>query len=63
MHRTGITSFVDMRTVDDVEFPTFKATCIALNLIENDAMWITTMKEACERNSSSSCRGLFVFYV
>ncbi len=40
---------------------TFKATCIALDLIESDQIWIETMDEACAAQLLSACRQLFVF--
>ena len=45
----------------DVLHPTYKAACIALDLMENDAMWIETMTEACGSYSSHACRVLFIF--
>lgn len=68
LHRAGATSFAALRTIRPLTpgaqptvHSTFKAACIALHLIEDDASWIKTLDKACLTNSPISCRRLFVF--
>ncbi|CAB3249919.1 unnamed protein product [Arctia plantaginis] len=42
----GPTSFETLRTVNGVIFPTYRAACEELNLLENDTHWDTTIAEA-----------------
>ena len=58
-NRTGATSFEDLRTVDGELHPTYKATCIAMELLENDMHWDATLGEAALRDSPASFRLLF----
>ena len=46
--------FKDLQTVDGELCPTFKAVCVAMNLIENDEMWINCMDEAMNLYSNSN---------
>ena len=41
----GGRSFQDLRTVDGVEYPTFKSACIALRLLEDDGEWIAMFRD------------------
>ena len=61
LHQKGCTPWNDIKAVDGVTHPTFKAACIALDLIESDKIWIETMDEACAAQLPSACRKLFVF--
>ena len=42
----GATSFKDLRTVNGVVEPTFKATCTTLGLLDDDNEWTMTITEA-----------------
>lgn len=44
-HRRGPTSFTDLRTINNVEYATFKDAATAAGLIENDDEWIACMTE------------------
>ena len=41
----GARSFEDLRTLDGVECPTFKAACIALRHLEDDGEWIAMFRD------------------
>lgn len=55
----GPTSFSSLKTVDGVIYPTFQAACRALGLLEDDANWSQTLKEACISDSPHKIRELF----
>ena len=44
----GPRSFEDLRTVDGVQYPTFKGACIALRLLEDDGEWIAMFRDGRE---------------
>ena len=44
----GAGSFEDLRTVDEILYPTFKGACIALRLLEDDGKWIPMFKHGSE---------------
>jgi len=56
----GTTSFKHLRTVDDIEHPTFQVVCKALGLLQDDAKWDTCMREACIDQDAKRLRNLFV---
>ena len=41
----GPRSFRDLRTINNVEYPSYKATCIAKGLLEDDDEWIQCLSE------------------
>ncbi|GKB18933.1 DNA helicase, partial [Tanacetum coccineum] len=45
-HQKGCTSFPGIRTINDIVYPTCRAACEALGLLEDDREWETTLKEA-----------------
>jgi len=51
-HVAGKESFEDLRTVHGEVFPTFHAAAVALNLVQNDQMWVECMNEAYETQKS-----------
>ena len=55
----GPTSFDDLKTVDGVLYPTFRAACIARGLTKSDEEWIRCIEEAVEFDVPSALRGLF----
>jgi len=57
---SGTTSFKHLRTVDDIEHPTFQAACKALRLLQDDAEWDTCMRETCIDQDAKRLRNLFV---
>ena len=58
--KAGPTGFEDLRTVDGHEYPTFKAACEAMGLLEDDREWIKTFEEAGVFKKGSALRSLFV---
>ena len=60
LHVRGAKSFVDLRTVDGVIYPSFVATCLALGLIEDDEEWRKALQEASLWMMPKSLRQLFV---
>ncbi|CAB3220694.1 unnamed protein product [Arctia plantaginis] len=57
------TSFETPRTVNGVIFPTYRAACEQLNLLENDTHWDTTIAEAIISSSPSQIRTLFAIII
>ena len=55
----GARSFEDLRTVDGIEFATFKGGCIALRLLEDDGEWIAMFRDAQEFMTGRAFRHLF----
>ena len=55
----GPTSWQNLRTFEDVEHPTFHATCLARGLLENDDEWRQCLQEASLTHVGRSLRQLF----
>ncbi|GJU58292.1 hypothetical protein Tco_1236058 [Tanacetum coccineum] len=45
-HQKGCRSFLEIRKMNDIVYPTCRAACQALGLLEDDQEWENTMKEA-----------------
>ena len=58
-NRSGSRSFEDLRTIDGELYPTYKAACIAMELLENDMHWDETLGEAASHSSPASFRLLY----
>ncbi|ESR46081.1 hypothetical protein CICLE_v10003171mg, partial [Citrus x clementina] len=56
----GSTSFESTRTVNGVTYPTFKAACYALGLLDDDKEWIDCLTEAAIWATGNELRHLFV---
>lgn len=56
----GPTSFENLRTVNGVVLPTFKAAAAALNLLKDDSVWERTMDDAAAFEIPERLRQLFV---
>ena len=56
----GSTSFESIRTVNGVIYPTFKAACYALGLLDDDKEWIDCLMEASIWATRNELRHLFV---
>ncbi|ESR49566.1 hypothetical protein CICLE_v10033686mg [Citrus x clementina] len=54
------TSFESIRTVNGVTYPTFKAACYALGLLDDDKEWIDCLTEAAIWATENELRHLFV---
>lgn len=59
-HIKGPTSFLNMKTINEIIYPTYRATCEALGLLESDLHWKNTISEAVTVNSAPKLRELFV---
>ena len=59
--RQGPTSFEDLRTVEGVVHPTFRAACAAMGLLLDDREWATALEEAAVFASGRRLRTLFTF--
>lgn len=55
----GPTSFADLRTVDGVEYPTYRDACRARHLLDEDQHWDDALADACVSDSPHRLRHLF----
>ena len=55
----GPTSFRNLRTVNGVEFPTFRESCLARGLLEDDGEWRQCLREGSVMHTGSRLRQLF----
>ena len=60
LHGIGVTSFEELRTVDGVPYPTFKAACVALGMVEGSAEYSQCLAEAALTRMPYTLRRLFV---
>ncbi|GJZ61535.1 DNA helicase [Tanacetum coccineum] len=58
-HQKGCKSFPEIRTVNDIVYPTCRAACQALGLLEDDQEWENTIKEAACTATPAELRTLF----
>ena len=58
-----LTSFESLRTVNGTIFPTYRAVCEELNLLENDTHWDTKIVEAIISASPNQIRTLFAIII
>jgi len=61
LHQKGHKTWEDVCTIEGVVYPTYKAACIALDLIENDSICIESVEEACQIHLPPVCQSLFIF--
>lgn len=59
-HVPGATSYEDLRTLEGVVHPTFKAACQARGLLEDDQEWRRCLQEGVDRAVPPQIRSLFV---
>ena len=57
---TGPQSFEHLRTVNGIQYDTFRKACIGLQFVEDDQHWIHTFEEAVTYASGERLRQLFV---
>jgi len=55
----GATSFVNLRTVNGMVYPTFKGASIALGLLEDDGEWVALFREGAQFMTGRALRHLF----
>ncbi|XP_020111449.1 uncharacterized protein LOC109726322 [Ananas comosus] len=56
----GARNYVDIRTIDGIEYPTYQSACHALGLLGDDREWDQALNEAANWASSDKLRQLFV---
>ncbi len=61
LHVKGAQSWRDLKTVDGMEFISFKETAIARKLLESTAEWNNCMEEACHYQMPTQLRELFAY--
>ncbi|GJW60798.1 DNA helicase [Tanacetum coccineum] len=57
-HQTGCTSFPGIRTVNNIVYPTCRAACEALGLLQDDREWEVTLQEAALTATPAELRAL-----
>nr|GEV15652.1 nucleic acid-binding, OB-fold protein [Tanacetum cinerariifolium] len=60
-HQKGCKSFLGIRTVNDIVYPTCQAACEALGLLENDREWEITLEEAALTATPAEQELVFVY--
>ncbi|KIH61442.1 hypothetical protein ANCDUO_08287 [Ancylostoma duodenale] len=58
-NRRGVSSFEDIRTVNEIVYDTFMAAAQAAGFIETDTEWESCLNSACKTESPSAIRRLF----
>ena len=53
LHKSGATSFANLRVHEGVQHSTFREACYALGLLSDDAEWIRCMKDTFSSNFDS----------
>ena len=56
----GSTSFESIRTINGVRYDTYKESCYALGLLEDDTEWNDFLAEGANWASGNELRNLFV---
>ncbi|XP_074603972.1 uncharacterized protein LOC141857378 [Brevipalpus obovatus] len=59
LHVTGAKSFEDLRTHDGIVHASFRDAAEARHLLEDDGIWVATMREACRYSMPIQLRSLF----
>lgn len=62
-HVRGPTSFKDLKKLNNREFSTFRETCEARGLLENDNQWDITLEETAQCKSAPKMRELFAILI
>ena len=58
-HKVGATSFDQLKVYDDQVYPTYKATCLAMGLLDDDSEWRKSLEETARFASSKQIRSTF----
>ena len=59
-HVKGATSYIDIKTVNNVTYSTFREACLALGILTNDTEYVEAIREAKDWGSGHYLRKLFV---
>jgi hypothetical protein len=57
--RVNMATFIELRTVGDIVYQTYHATCRALNLLADDLEWVEALQEICEYAEPHKIRKFF----
>ncbi|XP_071709013.1 uncharacterized protein [Rutidosis leptorrhynchoides] len=60
-HKKGSTNFVDLRTVNNIVYDTYRVACEAMGLLGNDKKWETAIEEANATATAAQIRSLFSY--
>uniref|UniRef100_A0A0K0E6F6 ATP-dependent DNA helicase n=1 Tax=Strongyloides stercoralis TaxID=6248 RepID=A0A0K0E6F6_STRER len=63
IHKRGVTSFKDLRTIDDVVFPTYNDAAVYLNLIKGGILDINHFNELKKLSTPEEFINAFVIYI
>ena len=55
----GARSFEHLRTIDEIEHPTFKVSCASLGLLDDDNEWNKTLSETSKWASAKELRNMY----
>ena len=58
-HQKGCKSFIEVRTINNHTFPTYRAACQAMGLLDDDKEWDIALEEASMTATASQLRTLF----
>ena len=58
-HRTGATSFSDMKVLNGTEYSIYKDVCLEMGLLEDDGEWLISMEEVSKYGVSGQIRATF----
>ena len=58
-HKSGAKDYDELKVHDGISYPTFKATCLAMGLLEDDQEWVRSLEEAARTASSRQIRATF----
>ena len=56
----GATSFEDIRTIENVLYPTYREACFAMGFLQDDREFVEAIKEAKDWGTTNYLRKLFV---
>ena len=56
----GATSFEDIRTVENILYPTYREACFAMGFLQDDREFVEAIKEAKDWGTTNYLRKLFV---
>ena len=58
-HKTGATSFSNLKILDGKAYETYKEVCLEMGLLQDDGEWITSMEEVSKYGSTRQIRSTF----
>ena len=56
----GATSFEDIRTVTNIQYPTYREACFSMGFLQDDREFVEAIKEAKDWGTTNYLRKLFV---